>query len=59
MSNFVWLNTVSGKKQIPKCCTISATITDEFSPLIEKPKIDYDAEILKNIILIPIKSIIY
>jgi hypothetical protein len=46
--NFKWLNTKSGTIQAPNLCTTSATITAEFSPLIEKPKIDYDAAILKN-----------
>gem|GEM_PF-3642139 len=31
----------------PTLCTISATITVDFSPLIEKPNINYDASVLK------------
>lgn len=46
--NFKWLNTKSGTIQAPNLCTTSATITAEFSPLIEKPKIDYDAAVLRN-----------
>ncbi len=46
--NYIWLNTKSGTIQAPSICTTSATITAEFSPLIEKPNINYDAAILKN-----------
>ena len=48
LSNFIWLNTQSGIKQAPTLCTTSATISSDFSPLIEKPHIDYDAHILKD-----------
>ncbi len=48
LSNFAWLNTKSGIKQAPILCTTSATMSAEFSPLIEKPNINYDAPILKN-----------
>lgn len=48
LSNFIWLKTKSGIKQAPILCTTSATISAEFSPLIEKPNIDYDAHILKD-----------
>ncbi|MCE4564258.1 DUF3883 domain-containing protein [Maribellus sp. CM-23] len=48
ISKVPWLNTKSGVKQSPSLCTTSATITGEFSPLIEKPNIDYYAAILKS-----------
>ncbi|MEI6766895.1 MAG: DUF3883 domain-containing protein [Bacteroidota bacterium] len=48
ISGSAWLKTKSGKIKAPKICTTSATITEEFSPLIEKPEIDYDASIFKN-----------
>ena len=48
LSNTVWLITKSGIKQSPRLCTSSATITDEFSPLIEKPNIDIDAPIFRS-----------
>ncbi|MGZ6501167.1 MAG: sacsin N-terminal ATP-binding-like domain-containing protein, partial [Bacteroidia bacterium] len=47
LSNSTWISTKSGIKQAPLLCTTSATISEEFSPLIEKPNIDYDAPILK------------
>lgn len=37
-----WIDTESGVKQSPNLCTTSSTVTSEFSPLIEKPKIDFD-----------------
>ena len=48
LSNTPWLNTKSGIKQSPRLCTTSATITDEFSPLIEKPNIDIGATIFRS-----------
>ncbi|MGE8340947.1 MAG: DUF3883 domain-containing protein [Flavobacterium sp.] len=45
--NFKWLNTKSGTLKEPNLCTTSATITEDFSPLIEKPNVNYDAFILK------------
>ena len=48
LSNTAWLNTKSGIKQSPHLCTTSATITDEFSPLIEKPNIDINATIFRS-----------
>lgn len=48
LSNTAWLNTKSGIKQCPRLCTTSATITDEFSQLIEKPNIDFDATIFRS-----------
>ena len=48
LSRVAWLNTKSGIKQAPILCTTSATISNDFSPLIEKPNIDYDAVVLKN-----------
>jgi Domain of unknown function (DUF3883) len=38
-----WLNTESGVKQSPDNCTTAITITSDFSPLIEKPLVNYDA----------------
>lgn len=48
LSNTAWLITKSGIKQCPSLCTMSATITDEFSPLIEKPDIDFNATIFES-----------
>lgn len=48
LSNTAWLNTKSGIKQSPRLCTTSTTITDEFSPLIEKPNIDIGATIFRS-----------
>ncbi|MEO9256852.1 MAG: hypothetical protein ABI207_00645, partial [Crocinitomicaceae bacterium] len=48
LSNSVWLNTKSGKKQAPCLCTTSVTITDDFSPIMEKPNVDFDAQIFRN-----------
>lgn len=45
LSNTAWLDTKSGIKKSPCLCTTSSTITDEFSPFIEKPNIDYTAKI--------------
>lgn len=47
LSKVNWLNTKSGIKQAPILCTTSATISGDFSPLIEKPNIDYNASVLK------------
>lgn len=55
LSNSAWLNTKSGIRQSPILCTTSATISGEFSPLIEKPNIDYDAPILKARLINPDK----
>lgn len=41
-SNTKWLHTESGTIQKPDSCTTAATITSDFSPLIEKPLINYD-----------------
>jgi hypothetical protein len=38
-----WLNTETGIKQAPSLCTTSNTINADFSPLIEKPKIDMNS----------------
>jgi hypothetical protein len=46
--NFKWLNTKSGIIKEPNLCTTSATITGDFSPLIEKPNVNYDAFVLKS-----------
>ncbi len=48
LSNSVWLNTKSGKKQAPCLCTTSVTITEDFSPIMEKPNVDFDAQIFRN-----------
>ncbi len=48
LSNAVWINTKSGIKQAPIFCTTSATISEEFSPLIEKPNIDYGAPVFRR-----------
>jgi hypothetical protein len=42
LSNSKWLNTESGPIQNPDNCTTAATITSDFSPLIEKPLVNYD-----------------
>lgn len=48
LSNTAWLSTKSGILQSPCLCTTSATITDEFSPMIEKPNINLDAPIIRS-----------
>ena len=41
-SSSKWLNTESGTVENPDNCTTAATITSDFSPLIEKPLVNYD-----------------
>ena len=43
-----WLNTKSKKSAAPNRCSVSNTITDDFSPLIEKPDVNENAQILKK-----------
>lgn len=43
-----WLKTKSNKGAAPDRCTLSRTITDDFSPLIEKPFINENAPILRK-----------
>lgn len=47
ISQISWVNTKSGINQAPNLCTTSSTISTDFSPLIEKPNIDYDAPLLR------------
>ncbi len=42
ISSTNWVRTISGNEIAPDICTISRTVTEEFSPLIEIPKIDYN-----------------
>jgi hypothetical protein len=42
LAQSAWLNTESGLVDRPDKCTTAASITPEFSPLIEKPKLDFD-----------------
>lgn len=43
-----WLDTESGLNVYPYKCCLSKTITKDFSPLIEIPKVDYSVPILKD-----------
>lgn len=43
-----WLRTKSKKVAAPNRCSVSNTITDDFSPLIEKPEVNDNAQILKK-----------
>jgi len=49
ISSTNWVRTISGNKAAPEICTISRTVTEEFSPLIEIPKIDYNHIALQEI----------
>lgn len=48
LSNSPWLRTRAKTKQPPNLCTSSVTITDEFSPIIDKPYIDYHSDIFQK-----------
>lgn len=48
LSNTAWINTESVIKQAPYLCTTSNTINEDFSPLIEKPLINKNANIFKH-----------
>ena len=37
-----WIDTMSGTPQAPNLCTTATNVDSDFSPLIEKPKIDYE-----------------
>jgi hypothetical protein len=43
-----WIKTVTEKKSKPTNCCISKTITKEFSPFIEIPKINHDNQLFKE-----------
>lgn len=41
LSRFEWMKTISNNKVAPYKCCISKSLTEDFSPLIEVPQIDY------------------
>ena len=43
-----WVKTETGKQVSPNICTTSHTIGSEFSPFLEKPKIDYDLTLFRE-----------
>lgn len=47
-SNIDWIETETEKKSKPTDCCISKTITKDFSPFIEIPKIRYDSQLFKD-----------
>jgi len=48
MKNLSWVKTATGQIAKPAECCISKTITKDFSPFIEIPKIDYNEKLLKD-----------
>ena len=41
LSRTEWMETINNQKVAPRKCCVSKSITEEFSPMIELPKIDY------------------
>ena len=48
ISQTPWLTCATGNRVKPTICTTSNTITDDFSPYIEKPKVDTKSVVFKN-----------
>jgi len=48
IKNTNWIETENEKKSKPIDCCISKTITKDFSPFIEIPKIKYDSQLFKD-----------
>lgn len=48
LSQLKWLKTSTNKTVKPTDCCLSKTITDDFSPLIEVPKINYADNLFKS-----------
>jgi len=47
-SNIDWIETETGKKAKPTDCSISKTITKDFSPFIEIPRINFEKQLFKD-----------
>jgi len=48
IKNTNWIETETEKKSKPTDCCISKTITKDFSPFIEIPKVKYDSQLFKD-----------